>query len=142
MAQHNQLGKTVTTKYTDIKLINVSDYVICHNYRMKEYLISKGYIIRDINWRSGKMELDIVAYRDKTLVVVEVKTRKNNEFLRPEEAVTLRKIKNIIQATDAYIRMFDIPFDIRFDIITLVGENEDFQIEHIEDAFLPPLNCR
>ena len=89
-----------------------------------------------------KMELDIVAYRDKTLVVVEVKTRKNNEFLRPEEAVTLRKIKNIIQATDAYIRMFDIPFDIRFDIITLVGENEDFQIEHIEDAFLPPLNCR
>ena len=38
--------------------------------------------------------------------------------------------------------MFDIPFDIRFDIITLVGENEDFQIEHIEDAFLPPLNCR
>lgn len=123
MAQHNQLGKT-------------------GEERAAEYLISKGYIIRDINWRSGKMELDIVAYRDKTLVVVEVKTRKNNEFLRPEEAVTLRKIKNIIQATDAYIRMFDIPFDIRFDIITLVGENEDFQIEHIEDAFLPPLNCR
>ena len=115
MAQHNQLGKT-------------------GEERAAEYLISKGYIIRDINWRSGKMELDIVAYRDKTLVVVEVKTRKNNEFLRPEE--------NIIQATDAYIRMFDIPFDIRFDIITLVGENEDFQIEHIEDAFLPPLNCR
>ena len=123
MAQHSQLGKT-------------------GEERAAEYLISKGYIIRDINWRSGKMELDIVAYRDKTLVVVEVKTRKNNEFLRPEEAVTLRKIKNIIQATDAYIRMFDIPFDIRFDIITLVGENEDFQIEHIEDAFLPPLNCR
>ena len=107
MAQHNQLGKT-------------------GEERAAEYLISKGYIIRDINWRSGKMELDIVAYRDKTLVVVEVKTRKNN----------------IIQATDAYIRMFDIPFDIRFDIITLVGKNEDFQIEHIEDAFLPPLNCR
>ena len=115
MAQHNQLGKT-------------------GEERAAEYLISKGYIIRDINWRSGKMELDIVAYRDKTLVVVEVKTRKNNEFLRPEEAVTFRKIKNIIQATDAYIRMFDIPFDIRFDIITLVGENEDFQIEHIEDV--------
>ena len=71
MAQHNQLGKT-------------------GEERAAEYLISKGYIIRDINWRSGKMELDIVAYRDKTLVVVEVKTRKNNEFLRPEEAVTLR----------------------------------------------------
>ena len=73
MAQHNQLGKT-------------------GEERAAEYLISKGYIIRDINWRSGKMELDIVAYRDKTLVVVEVKTRKNNDFLRPEEAVTLRKM--------------------------------------------------
>ena len=58
MAQHNQLGKTGEERAT-------------------EYLISKGYIIRDINWRSGKMELDIVAYRDKTLVVVEVKTRKS-----------------------------------------------------------------
>ena len=109
--------------------------------RAAEYLISKGYIIRDINWRSGKMELDLVAYRDTTLVVVEVKTRSNLDFLRPEEAVTLRKIKNIVRATDAYIRLFNIPFEVRFDIITLVGKEEPFEIEHIEDAFLPPLNC-
>ena len=46
--------------------------------RAAEYLISKGYIIRDVNWRSGKMELDLVAYRDTTLVVVEVKTRQQS----------------------------------------------------------------
>ena len=112
MARHNQLGKT-------------------GEERAAEYLISKGYIIRDINWRSGKMELDLVAYRDSTLVVVEVKTRSSHEFLRPEEAVNLRKIKNIVRATDAYIR---------FDIVTLVGDNDRFEIEHIEDAFLAPLN--
>ena len=122
MARHNQLGKT-------------------GEERAAEYLISKGYIIRDINWRSGKMELDLVAYSDTTLVVVEVKTRSNLDFLRPEEAVTLRKIKNIVRATDAYIRLFNIPFEVRFDIITLVGKEEPFEIEHIEDAFLPPLNC-
>lgn len=122
MARHNQLGKT-------------------GEERAAEYLISKGYIIRDINWRSGKMELDLVAYRDTTLVVVEVKTRSSLDFLRPEEAVTLRKIKNIVRATDAYIRLFNIPFEVRFDIITLVGKEEPFEIEHIEDAFLPPLNC-
>lgn len=121
MARHNQLGKT-------------------GEERAAEYLISKGYIIRDINWRSGKMELDLVAYRDTTLVVVEVKTRSNLDFLRPEEAVTLHKIKNIVRATDAYIRLFNIPFEVRFDIITLVGKEEPFEIEHIEDAFLPPLN--
>lgn len=121
MARHNQLGKT-------------------GEERAAEYLISQGYIIRDINWRSGKMELDLVAYRDTTLVVVEVKTRRNEEYLHPEEAVTLRKIRNIVQATDAYVKLFDIPFDVRFDIITLVGENDSFEIEHIEDAFLAPLN--
>ncbi|HIZ25971.1 YraN family protein [Barnesiella sp. An55] len=121
MARHNQLGKT-------------------GEERAAEYLISKGYIIRDINWRSGKMELDLVAYRDSTLVVVEVKTRSSHEFLRPEEAVNLRKIKNIVRATDAYIRLFNIPFEVRFDIVTLVGDNDRFEIEHIEDAFLAPLN--
>ena len=121
MARHNQLGKT-------------------GEERAAEYLISQGYIIRDINWRSGKMELDLVAYRDTTLVVVEVKTRRNEEYLHPEEAVTLRKIRNLVRATDAYVKLFDIPFDVRFDIITLVGENDSFEIEHIEDAFLAPLN--
>ena len=121
MARHNQLGKT-------------------GEERAAEYLISQGYIIRDINWRSGKMELDLVAYRDTTLVVVEVKTRRNEEYQHPEEAVTLRKIRNIVRATDAYVKLFDIPFDVRFDIITLVGENDSFEIEHIEDAFLAPLN--
>ncbi len=123
MARHNQLGKT-------------------GEERAAEYLISKGYVIRDVNWRSGKMELDIVACRDNLLVIIEVKTRKNLDFIRPEEAVTLRKINNIVRATEAYIRIYDIHLDTRFDIITLVGEGEDFEIEHIEDAFLPPLNSR
>ena len=121
MARHNQLGKT-------------------GEERAAEYLISKGYVIRDVNWRSGKMELDIVACRDNLLVIIEVKTRKDLNFIRPEEAVTLRKISNIVRATEAYIRIYDIHLDIRFDIITLVGEGEEFEIEHIEDAFLPPLN--
>ena len=61
MAKHNQLGKT-------------------GEERAAEYLISKGYTIRDVNWHSGKMELDIVAGIDNMLVVVEVKTRKNSRF--------------------------------------------------------------
>ncbi len=123
MAKHNELGKS-------------------GEERAAEYLIARGYTIRDINWRSGKMELDLVAYRDQTLVIVEVKTRSNDFFAHPEDAVDLRKIKNIVQATDAYIGMFKLPFDVRFDIISLIGKDGEFQIEHIEDAFFPPLNFR
>ncbi|MEG1999332.1 MAG: YraN family protein, partial [Bacteroidales bacterium] len=65
MAHHNNLGKS-------------------GEYIAKEYLASKGYAIRDVNWRSGKYELDIVAMDGLQLVVVEVKTRSTDEYGYPE----------------------------------------------------------
>ena len=120
MAKHNELGKEGETEAA-------------------EYLISKGYTIRHRNWRSGKRELDIVAQKDGELVIVEVKTRRSDEFGRPEEAITDRKIRNIIISTDAYIQRFEIDLPVRFDVITVTGTEPPFQIEHIEDAFLPPI---
>ncbi|MBQ2979289.1 MAG: YraN family protein [Bacteroidaceae bacterium] len=105
-----------------------------------EYLVSRGYVIRDVNWVSGRHELDIVAYRDDTIVVVEVKTRSNIDFAYPEEAVTLQKIRNTVRATDAYMRMFELDMEVRFDVISIVGKEPPFEIEHIEDAFVAPLN--
>ncbi|MBR5843099.1 MAG: YraN family protein [Bacteroidaceae bacterium] len=121
MAQHNLLGKSG------------EEYAA-------EYLISRGYVIREINWVSGKYELDIVAYRDATIVIVEVKTRSSVDFAYPEEAVTEKKIRNIVRATDAYMRMFDLDMEVRFDVISIVGKEPPYEIEHIEDAFLAPLN--
>ncbi len=121
MAQHNQLGKSG------------EDYAV-------EYLISRGYIVRDVNWMSGKHELDIVAFYNDVMVVVEVKTRSNVDWAYPEEAVSEKKIRNTVRAADAYIRMFDIDVDVRFDVISIVGKEPPFEIEHIEDAFIPPLN--
>ena len=121
MAQHNLLGKSG------------EEYAA-------EYLISRGYVIRDINWVSGKFELDIVAYRDATIVVVEVKTRRNVDFAYPEEAVTEKKVRNMVRAADAYMRMFELDFDVRFDVVSIVGKEPPFEIEHIEDAFVPPIN--
>ncbi len=121
MAQHNQLGKSG------------EEYAA-------EYLIGKGYVIRDQNWRSGKYEIDLVAFRDNTLVVVEVKTRRNSLYAFPEEAVTLAKMRRMVHAAEAYIQMLGLPFEVRFDIVALIGEQPPFTIEHIEDAFVAPLN--
>ena len=104
-----------------------------------EYLIARGYIIRDINWKNGKLELDIVAYKDQTLIVVEVKTRSSDLFGHPEDAVNTRKIRHIIDATDTYIQKYDLPFEVRFDIISIVKKENEYEIEHIPDAFYPPL---
>ena len=121
MAQHNLLGKS-------------------GEELASEYLISRGYIVRDINWVSGKYELDIVAFKDDMLVVVEVKTRRNSDFAYPEEAVTDKKIRNIVRATEAYVLSHDLDCDVRFDVVSIVCKEPPFEVEHIEDAFLPPLN--
>lgn len=101
--------------------------------------IDKGYSIRHRNWHCGKKELDIVAEYRNELIVIEVKTRKNTRFGNPEDAVTDKKIRRIIASTDAYLRKFSVDLPVRFDIITLVGEKTPFTIEHIEEAFYPPI---
>ena len=37
------------------------------------------------------------------------------------------------------IRLFQIDTPVRFDIITVVGNDGNFKVEHIEEAFYPPL---
>ncbi len=113
--------------------------------RAREYLEKKGYSIRHVNWhnitpfgKTGKLELDIVAEKDGWLIIVEVKTRSTETFEHPEEAITLRKIKNIVNAAHEYILQFDWDGNTRFDVISVIPADSSFHIEHIEDAFLPP----
>lgn len=122
MATHNVLGKE-----------GEEEAVQC--------LLQKGYTILHRNWRARKKELDIVAMdnQQKTLVVVEVKTRKNRLFGEPEEAINDTKIRRIVSSTDTYLRKFAIDLPVRFDIIAIVGEKPPFQIEHLEDAFYSPI---
>jgi len=121
MAEHNDLG-------------NLGEE------RAQAFLKSKGYAIKHTNWVVGKLELDIVAEKDGWLVVVEVKTRSTETFEHPKDAITLRKIRNIVNATHEYIFKFDWQGETRFDVISVIPHGQDFHIEHIEDAFLPPLN--
>ncbi|MDL2265687.1 YraN family protein [Parabacteroides sp. OttesenSCG-928-G07] len=104
------------------------------------YLKKKGYMILHTNWHWHHFELDIVATDGEWLVIVEVKTRSADYLTSPEEAVDRKKMKRIIAAADAYIRLFNISSPARFDIISLVKMEEGYQVEHIEDAFLP--SCR
>ncbi len=100
-----------------------------------KYLRSKGYEIKACNWRYLKAELDIIAHHSNTLVVIEVKTRKDNEFGDPELFVTKQKQRNIIKAANAYVLEKKLDVNVRFDIITILGNGETLSIHHIEDAF-------
>ena len=103
----------------------------------KEYLISKGYKILHINWHYKHKEIDIVCEKDDTLVVVEVKTRTSSYFENPQDSITKKKQRFIIEATNAYIEKYNIDFETRFDAVGIIYTDDKYTIEHIEDAFTP-----
>lgn len=102
------------------------------------FLEKRGYQVLHTNWHWHHYELDIVAVYAGELVVVEVKTRSDGYLLAPEAAVDLAKIRRIVSATDAYVRLFNLSLPVRFDIITVVKQGEAYEVEHIEDAFYAP----
>jgi putative endonuclease len=100
------------------------------------YLIDKGYQILERNWHSGHKEIDIIALDDDMLAIVEVKTRKSDDYGEPEIAVGITKQRMLIRAADAYVRYKNLNVDVRFDIISIVISDTEPEIEHIEDAFI------
>lgn len=108
--------------------------------RAAAHLLAEGYAIRHRNWRFGHKELDIVAEKDRTLVVVEVKTRRDTQFGAPEEALTEEKIFRIITSAEAYVRRYALDLPVRFDLITVVADGSGkADLKHIENAFRPTL---
>lgn len=100
------------------------------------FLKSKGYVILEQNFRSGRDEADIIAQINDIIVFVEVKTRSGNAFGEPHEAVDKRKVRALVRCADAYLRNIDSSVEIRFDVIGVYTDgNNNFLPYHIEDAF-------
>lgn len=99
-----------------------------------DFLRKKGFKILDTNWRFQHKEIDIVAMKDNEIVFVEVKSRRNTSFGRPEEAVDHKKQKHLIEAAEAYIIDKDINLNVRFDVISIISNS---QIRHYPNAFYP-----
>ncbi|WP_313756579.1 YraN family protein [Tissierella sp.] len=101
----------------------------------KEYLISKGYRILDLNYRNKIGEIDIIAMDRNILVFNEVKTRTSTNFGYAYEAVNRKKQQKIIYCSQLYIRQKNlIDYQIRYDIIE-VYLTPHIKINHIENSF-------
>lgn len=116
MAQHNELGKKGEQLAID-------------------YLLKNGYEIVERNYRFDKAEVDIIAQKNSILAIVEVKTRSSIDFGNPQDFVKPKQIQRLIKAVDEYITVNNLDVEARFDIIAIVKENNNFNIEHLENAF-------
>lgn len=102
-----------------------------------DLLLSKGYTIAARNFRAGKGEIDIIAWQNnKLLVFIEVKTRTDDRFGGPEEAVTVKKQKLLARTAGAYMESIGYDWAVRFDVIAvLMHHDKVLEIRHHEDAF-------
>ncbi|UKB79697.1 YraN family protein [Chryseobacterium sp. MEBOG07] len=100
------------------------------------YLQKNGYKILIRNFRFQKAEIDIIAEKNDLIIIIEVKARSTDTFMLPHEAVTKTKIKSIVSAANHYMEEFNKDNEVRFDIISVLpDENKNLIIDHIKDAF-------
>jgi putative endonuclease len=105
-----------------------------------EYLVKKGYSILRKNWRYKQLEVDIIASLGNKLIVVEVKTRTSATWGDPSEAISKGKIRYLAEAAEAFVNFNNIDLEIRFDVIAILPKGNQWQIDHIEEAFHPIAN--
>ena len=102
-----------------------------------DYLLNKGYLLLEKNYRYRKSELDLVMFYNAQVVVVEVKTRSTNYFGEPFDFVDTKKQNMLIEGASGFLEERDnLDAEIRFDVVSiLLNLDGTHRIDHLEDAF-------
>ncbi|MEF2965239.1 YraN family protein [Paenibacillus sp. M1] len=104
-----------------------------------DYLQAQGYTLLERNWSCRSGEIDLIAFCEDTIVIVEVRSRsrKAAAFGTPEESVTARKIKQVRDTAAVYLHLSgQSEANVRFDVIAVTyGAAGELDINHIEAAF-------
>lgn len=98
------------------------------------YLEDKGYTVVERNWRYQRAEIDIIAVKGNTLVIVEVKTRSTESFGDPVDFIGREKIETLRKAANAYVNSKRINLEVRFDFIGIVSRKNQEKLRHVKDA--------
>jgi putative endonuclease len=104
----------------------------------ERYLKRLGYIIVARGQRDDLGELDLVAVDGRTIVFVEVKTRRGDQAGHPAEAVDEEKQRKITRLALAYLKRHDLlEYPSRFDVVAVTWPANARRptIQHIKSAF-------
>ncbi|MBR5542988.1 MAG: YraN family protein [Oscillospiraceae bacterium] len=103
-----------------------------------EYLRKKKFAVIAANFRTRFGEIDLIAENRKTVVFVEVKLRKNEEYGLACEFVTPEKQRKIKIAAESWLLKNPTEKELRFDVIEIYapqGISQNYKLNHIENAF-------
>ena len=98
----------------------------------QQFLIKNGLKPVSRNFRCKQGELDLIMTDQQTLVIVEVRFRKTDQYGSAAESVTQKKQSRIIAATHVYLASHPTDRRIRFDVVAMSGNGK---VEWIKNAF-------
>ena len=100
------------------------------------YLKKNGYKILEQNFRTRLGEIDIIAKEKKTIVFVEVKSRRSIRYGSPKWSVTHQKQRKISMVALQYLKKTrQTDAAARFDVVAAISNREEPQIEVVKNAF-------
>jgi len=104
----------------------------------RRWLVTRGLTVVTQGFRARMGEIDLVALDGDVVVFVEVKTRTNDGFGRPAEAVTRVKRSRLTRTAALFLARSgwgDRP--CRFDVVEVEPRGARWHLSHIPDAFRP-----
>lgn len=104
----------------------------------KNFLLTNGYKILDMNFRNKYGEIDIICKLNNIIIFCEIKSRYTNSFGSPIESITYYKQKQIIKLSQIYIiKNKFLDYNVRYDIIEIIFNNinASYTLNHVKDAF-------
>ncbi|HLA57276.1 MAG TPA: YraN family protein [Puia sp.] len=101
-----------------------------------EWLELHGFQIVCRNWRFRRYEVDIIASRDRILHFIEVKSRHDDLFGKPEDWVNRRKGRHLLSAGEAFQDKYPEWTHIQYDIVSiLLTPDSKPDLFFIEDVY-------
>jgi putative endonuclease len=127
-AAHLELGERGEVVAADYLKRNEGYEIVATNFLMP--------LGRGLGGQKLTGEIDIIAYDGPTLVFIEVKTRRSDEFIAPERAVDLRKQRQIARAARRYRQLMNVQSEAyRFDVVTVIARADGDHIEVLRRYF-------
>ena len=120
---------------------NWSSPPTCSNSRGAEgerralaYLVQRGLVLLERNYRCRFGEIDLVCKEGGTVVFVEVRARRDGRFGGAAESLTARKQQRLLAAARHYLAGKSSQLPCRFDAVLLSGEDMA-DIQWMKNAF-------
>ena len=102
-----------------------------------KWLIGKGYTILHRNWRYSYFEIDIIAQKNGTLHIIEVKIRHYSRYGYPESGVTKKKFKRLQKAADEFLFQNPGYKWLQYGILSItLFRNKEPEFFLLEDVYL------